>query len=1513
MIKTVVKTIIFFQLLLVTIRSIVSNPCQFSVIDYVVLQDVYDSAGGDNWMWETNYTKSGIPWNFSYPLTYSMNPCTSQWQYIGCVYNLTGAPSCAVQSLAIDEIYGMIGTLPNSIGNFTAIESINVGYNLGLFGTIPASIGSLRTLTELYMKGCDFSGTIPNELTNLEQITLLDISQNSLTGTIPFPNDGNGWKKLELFSLEINQLTGTLSPQGLGRLTAMTTLNLQQNLIRGAFPQEIANLSNLTSIHMGMNMMSGTIPISALVQCSKLIYIYLYSNLFTGSLASDAFNTVNMNKLQALSLESNHLTSSLPIDFGSNLTSLQRLFLGANRFSGSLPSTLSLCSKLIELDIYSNQFSGSLPEVVLGMSSMKLFYVFDNSFTGTISSSIRNATKLVAFFANENFLSGTLPLSFFTITAITSFDVSSNLLTGTVPSTIGNWIALYTFKLAYNQFTGSMPSSISALKSVVLFECENNLFTNSFPIDTISLSMKSMNTFWIQNNFFTSGGSRIHGSSDKGGTWSNANFTSWTVVRQINASYNLFSGSLTNTFNMMKTIQLIDLTNNMFTGTVGNIFNRLPKLIQLLLGTNQFTGLLDELANPNIQKYLFTLDLTDNQLSGSLIDDIFKLPLNEFAIAKNCIRDSVIPMSICNLNQSVRTLVLDGMYSSEACVERLLGNSQSTQSSSGFNHFWKRLFPKWTSQSYQLSSSSNTIPSCLFNFSYLSTLHLSGNGLIGTLPDIISLNSSLKQLILSHNMLSGTLPITFQSKHWDTFDLSFNKLNGILSSSNMYNYSNSYLNSNCMSNDNSNSTAPSLTLSINRLSGQVPNALHDACSIDVLEGNMFTCDSLNKQGMLPEHDENRRSYECGSNSVDDSLYTFLTFAGVIALLGILCYWRLHTIPLSSMNDSSSDTDKSESTQLSQYIQWWYAMYTNDASMLSELAISFMQLRRWTVYITAIVLCIGMPIYAVLSSFYSIYQHAYAWTISLAFKSGVASTVIATLFLLAIVSFAFLFAFPIRQNYVIDKEVITSLPWWQRMKLSIRWSLVVLAIGNIIVVLTVNMVYVYASEDSGLSSETKQILVLLVSLYKIMWNHALLWLKDRMTHNITPNTAVIDENTLTENPIRSREDSEVQTNESTVSVERLKGHDAHKEVKENEVSAVTLTYLAFFNNIIAPCIAIALVSPECFYYVYNTASPVTTTYQVADCEIAGLELTCSTDDSTTMTAIYTPPFSYSFQCASTLLSSFADVFVYRYLFGGIVATTLKVCMKLLQSNTSHFFVGKEPSTMGVTSKWKANIGYCLYYVATRVQPIFARISYSKDDTEQSLFLPVGSLEMKQKKEFSVTNIEGEVMVLVTDISILLTFGVLFPPLALVGCIAICMHTAYLHFFLGRMVAIANYGSAIARVLVGMVEVEVQLVPLFVSQSLLSLPALVMMVWSLFLFDTLGDASGFLQGIWMIVFMAIFASIVQALCNGWFILCYQSFVSWNSEKRSSHVETTGTPSVEQGLALGEIRISATTVEY
>jgi hypothetical protein len=79
---------------------------------------------------------------------------------------------------------GLNGTIPNSVGNLTAVAAFWVGQD-SLTGTIPSSIGQMTALTSLYLGVNQFHGTIPPAIANLKKLVNLHLQYNRLTGNVP--------------------------------------------------------------------------------------------------------------------------------------------------------------------------------------------------------------------------------------------------------------------------------------------------------------------------------------------------------------------------------------------------------------------------------------------------------------------------------------------------------------------------------------------------------------------------------------------------------------------------------------------------------------------------------------------------------------------------------------------------------------------------------------------------------------------------------------------------------------------------------------------------------------------------------------------------------------------------------------------------------------------------------------------------------------------------------------------------------------------------------------------------------------------------------------------------------------------------------------------------------------------------------------------------------------------------------------------------------------------------------
>jgi hypothetical protein len=200
------------------------------------------------------------------------------------------------------------------------------------------------------------------------------------------------------------------------------------------------------------------------------------------------------------------------------------------------------------------------------------------------------------------------------------------------------------------------------------------------------------------------------------------------------------------------------------------------------------------------------------------------------------------------------------------------------------------LYSRLSSIAYYLNNTYKfNIPACALNLPQLTTFHFAGNGISGTLPTGLYINSTLKDLSLSFNILHGSMPINFQKKkNWERLDLSFNQLNGDLKP---------FFMKNEISNNNNKNKNVILSLQVNRLSGKIPSSIKNLENLKILKSNLFSCKF--DASDLPINDPARNSYECASNpfevaNIFGSAALVLIFLSLIVLK---CFFKYHKMRL----------------------------------------------------------------------------------------------------------------------------------------------------------------------------------------------------------------------------------------------------------------------------------------------------------------------------------------------------------------------------------------------------------------------------------------------------------------------------------------------------------------------------------------------------------------------------------------------------------------------------------------
>ena len=244
---------------------------------------------------------------------------------------------------------GLTGPLPSELSNLTEITSINLDNNK-LTGNLPDSWSTLVKLQDLRLGVNQFIGNIPSNWSSLVQLQVLDLGNNQLTGSLP---------------------------QSWAALMNLIQLNLSANHLSGSLPENWAVLVNMQQLWLGNNQLTGSLPSSwkALVNLKGLL---LYYNQLIGSLPESWSALVN---LSSLILNNNQFTGNLPVGW-STLVNLTELYLNSNKLTGPLPNSWSAFVNIQHLHLDNNQLSGNMPDSWLAMVNLTQLSLSNNQLSG---------------------------------------------------------------------------------------------------------------------------------------------------------------------------------------------------------------------------------------------------------------------------------------------------------------------------------------------------------------------------------------------------------------------------------------------------------------------------------------------------------------------------------------------------------------------------------------------------------------------------------------------------------------------------------------------------------------------------------------------------------------------------------------------------------------------------------------------------------------------------------------------------------------------------------------------------------------------------------------------------------------------------------------------------------------------------------------------------------------------------------------------------------------------------
>ena len=1295
--------------------------------EYESLFDLYNSTLGLYWVWSDG---PGIPWNF----THYDNPCLDFWQGITCS-ELPEDGYLHIIELDLTN-HNVDGTLPESIGNLFYLRNLSLSDNELYAGTIPDSIGMLVQLRSLVMHETFINGTIPDSFGNLTELVTLDLGNNNLFGTIP--HDLCNLKQLVGLDLSANVLKGAI-PDCFGSFSHLLYLNLYLNDLNGPIPASLGNLTNLLLFELYDNYLTGSIP-DALSTLTNLLEFDCGQNHLTGTIP---LWVGGMSDLSSLGLNENEMNGTIPKEIG-NLQHLVAFYAYDNDFTGTLPLTLSNLVNLLFLDVADNRLSGPFPHYLGNFLNLQYLTLFDNHLTGTFPTDIGRATGLVEVNIGANRIEGPLPNELWNCSTLVAFVVSNNRFTSTVPECLLNLPFLHIiemglnhltghlpdgpflspiasfYSVGYNHLTGTIPASFSNVENLVYLNLSFNYLTSTIP--EVITSLVKLNFLYLSSNLLTGPLPR--------------HWESMPVLSYVFMSQNFLSGTIPSSFGFAELLISLNLSHNHLTGTIPVEFAFLPDLQVLLLQDNMLVGNIYGVLNGSFQQNLSTVQFSNNQLTGTLPDQLFlSNTLTVFAAVSNCFTGS-IPLTLCN-SSSINTLALDGLQSATSCRRTLFPASLNGIVAQNLYIISNPFF--------------GGVPGCLFSMPQLTTLHLSGNGLTGSISEDIFISPTLTDLSLSHNKITGSIPIVLLNRPWTNLDLSYNVFKHTLSDEGRAVYARN----------------ASIYLEQNRLSGKIPDMFTDVRSISVLESNLFACNTGGDD--LPPHDPNIDKYQCGSNTLNETLYAWLVTAFVLAIGTLGSWW---------WRDEFENWSK---IRIESLFEWWHHAYGRP-----EL-VHYMEVTAVTeviLYVSIVCtmwcICVLMPTFIALSFTYGSYTHQYAWTLSAAYLSGKVPFALEFTFLLLLVVICYI-VFRMHTGVVSGGKITEiSSGFGASPTASIKRRVVVYSCYILLtfaLVLGVNIAYVVVALNENGSALTAAQIAL--ALFKVGFNSLC----------------------------------------SPLLLRWVSHHGLDDSGSRDFVSIQLIVGLV--NNIAIPCFVVAIISPRCFYDIFEATDSVQSSYNYnGRCLEYNTDstkiVTCRQEQILSATTSYDPPFEYSYQCSSSFITYYAPAYVIMCILAGVAIPVVQVALQLLHSRAA-------PGT-----RWFALLDLVMPRI---LKPLHT-------DSSRSMF--VLYLDAQQ-----------HLTTLLNYLGLLLTFGAVFPPLAICFLATMVSIAAFARLRVGRFLHVSGEESAAGCVqIINTACVGAgNLVKL--QHAVLTVLVFSCIFYTLFLFDTLGDSVGFFGAYWVLI--------------------------------------------------------------
>ena len=378
---------------------------------------------------------------------------------------------------------------------------------------------------------------------------------------------------------------------------------------------------------------------------------------------------------------------------------------------------------------------------------------------------------------------------------------------------------------------------------------------------------------------------------------------------------------------------------------------------------------------------------------------------------------------------------------------------------------------------------------------------------------------------------------------------------------------------------------------------------------------------------------------------------------------------------------------------------------------------------------------------------------------------------------------------------------------------------------------------------------------------------------------------------------------------------------------------SIVFVIFFGNLLAPCLALLFNSENCLYHAFVPSPPVISSYNYQietkvqlpttiyyyNLQVTNKQL--SIDSS----------FQYDFNCSSTMLTTFANIFIFRCLIKSFFFPLGVLLMRLIQSGLVLWYTCKTRTNSVSEANQPSVSADGSNSISVNVEnPLHVRTDHSTASTSTSISLSYDHIPLHSfinihlpycwkyypeqhtfpnnyneklvptinRSKFEATELHDPTLYrifhsseyvtnAVTDLAIVLTFGLLFPPLGIIGSISMILDGCWKLLGIGRMMCLFESDKVFQRLQLSKLQEELFLLQdYFIKACWKMLVMILPCIWGIFVFDMLGGVMGTEKSWWVLVVIMI--GFPACLCCLQYVIDYMVGHSKDNSDTVDHSE-------------------------